>query len=786
MSRRSPALLLAGLMLGLTAAATTIAALTAWRGFLTTPTDYLLPLTLLGMALATTGGIARWTGLPRLATASLQALIAVIGTTLAITGSLLPVGAAGAGFADSLSAAMDSARTYSAPISRGVPSIAPLLVVGGACILWLVDTLAITMRRVPLAGLALLAVYAVPAGLTDRSASWVSFVGAAAGFMALLHLDAREGMMRWGRTVGPDQHSPWTESNPLGDAVRAGAGRIGIAATVLALAVPVVVPVADLDLFGIGPGGGGDDITIRKPRADLRRDLERGENIPLVRIETKDPDPEYLRIGVLNRFTGSEWSSGDRDVAADQTAEGDLPDPPGLSDQVPRTAYDYDVTITEAFDSTWLPTQFPISRIEAGDDWRYDRSTMDFLAVGNETTELITYSMTELDLDYGTDGRYFRNASAGAVPSEVLEVPGGIPSSVRDYAQQVTKGAKDDYERARMLQDWFRRTGNFKYSVRKAPEGGIGDTLETFLSPKDGGRVGYCEQFAAAMAIMARTVGIPARLAVGFLRPTLIGPGVWEYRSHDLHAWPELYFEGAGWVRFEPTPSRRTAEAPDYSTVPVRTAPDGATDSASPDASNSARPTVRPSQSRPTSNAPNPDTETDASKRSEGDAGWLIPVLLLLSLGALATLGLLPGLLRRRQQRTRLAGDAEQIWSELRATALDLSIVWPDGRSPREIGDGLAERLASPEQAQSERPRTGLLQAPAAGAALTRIVSAVEFGRYALRGTVQATPGAATDAPESESLAADALMVIAALENGATAAVRRRGTWWPRSLFRRG
>ena len=56
---------------------------------------------------------------------------------------------------------------------------------------------------------------------------------------------------------------------------------------------------------------------------------------------------------------------------------------------------------------------------------------------------------------------------------------------------------------------------------------------------------------------MARMVSIPARVAIGFLEPDDLGNGNFEYSSYDLHAWPELYFEDAGWVRFEPTPSAR-------------------------------------------------------------------------------------------------------------------------------------------------------------------------------------------------------------------------------------
>src|SRR5690606_40395181 len=89
------------------------------------------------------------------------------------------------------------------------------------------------------------------------------------------------------------------------------------------------------------------------------------------------------------------------------------------------------------------------------------------------------------------------------------------------------------------------------------------DELVAFLD--ESGRVGYCEQFAASMAVMARTLGIPSRVAVGFLQPRKVSDDFWEFSAHDLHAWPELFFAGSGWVRFEPTPATRASGVPEHS-----------------------------------------------------------------------------------------------------------------------------------------------------------------------------------------------------------------------------
>src|SRR5690606_3704427 len=85
------------------------------------------------------------------------------------------------------------------------------------------------------------------------------------------------------------------------------------------------------------------------------------------------------------------------------------------------------------------------------------------------------------------------------------------------------------------------------------------DPLSHFLLT----RQGYCTQFASAMVMMARTEGIPARFAIGFL-PGSSSEDERTVVAADAHAWPELYFDGLGWLRFEPTPATRTAGAPGY------------------------------------------------------------------------------------------------------------------------------------------------------------------------------------------------------------------------------
>lgn len=130
-----------------------------------------------------------------------------------------------------------------------------------------------------------------------------------------------------------------------------------------------------------------------------------------------------------------------------------------------------------------------------------------------------------------------------------LELSDDVPARVRELAREVTSVATTPFETARALQDWFRR--EFTYSLEVQPgHGSI--AMESFLDE----RIGYSEQFAGTYAVMMRSLGIPTRVAVGFT------PGVDERDERqavfgrNAHAWPEVWFDGLGWVPFEPTPGR--------------------------------------------------------------------------------------------------------------------------------------------------------------------------------------------------------------------------------------
>jgi hypothetical protein len=399
-------------------------------------------------------------------------------------------------------------------------------------------------------------------------------------------------------------------------------------------------------------------------------------------------------------------------------------------------------------------------------DWRFDADTLDL--------RTLTPRLSTAGLSYKAVGETVQPEVARLVDApppdrnvflEDTRLPPSVPPWLGDLAEQVTDGAKSNYERAVRLQQWFREDGGFTYSVARSNEGNGTDDLEFFLGTRDGSRVGYCEQFAAAMAVLARELGIPARVAVGFLRPDPVGDGTWVYSSHDLHAWPELYFEGAGWLRFEPTPSSEDVPAPAYTTGRVPAPADLPTPSVSASAETQDKPTAH-----------QPDSTTSTSQNEDTGLppwlGWTGLALLVACL--LAAPRLVRELLRRRRlSDAPPGGPAEAAWEEVRATALDLRLGWDDGVTLRRRARALVPTLA---------PAGHDVGGPDGGGrtpveALERLVLLLERVRFSRTGQ----SGLADDV--LEEMPALAALVTDAMRRGAKPGAQRRATWLPASLW---
>jgi transglutaminase-like putative cysteine protease len=730
----------------------------SWRVLTEGFAEVAIPLLLIGAVLAGAGALARWNRLPVVVIVTGQVVLGallVLGTT---TGSPIPTPDNVDAFRAALDDALETSRSYAAPVQTGVPPVHPLLLIGGVLIVLLVDLIACTLRRAPVAGLVLLAAYTLPVAVTGDAVSWWLFAVIAALFLTLVFIQHSDHVTSWGRAPDEDKASFSVRTGAIGNTALA----LGASAIALAVVVPAAVPTMSMSVLD-GNGPGTREVEVQDPMLDLERNLSRGEDVPMLWVTTSGPRPTYLRLAVLTNFTGTAWTPGDREIPESQAATGSLPPLDGVGVDVPRRQFKYDVRVGPYLDSTWLPTAAQTTRIAAGSDWRYDLSTRDFIAAreGLDTADL-TYDFTAAELDYDPKDMDRAVSGGGSVAGTFTEVPSSLSNEVRRLAASVTADAPTRFQKAQVLQQWFREDGGFRYDQAQAASAGRGDAdLLAFLDD----RSGYCTQFAASMAIMARVLGIPSRVAIGFLEPERSTRGAWEFSAHDFHAWPELYFPGSGWVRFEPTPQSRASQPPGYTEAEFE----------------QIVPTPTPSAGQPADELPERGEEADAEAAADDATGssvpW-VPILAgLIGLALVVLLLLTPRLVRASRRRRRLDGDVEDLWLELRDVARDLGHAWPEGRSPRRLGDWLGHLLATPvhDRSRPDRPRRGREQAPEAAQALDRLVASLERSRYAR------DPETFT----AEHLAGDLALVEESLTAGVTSREARRAEWWPASVVGR-
>ncbi|MDX6302448.1 MAG: hypothetical protein QOF53_3662 [Nocardioidaceae bacterium] len=772
------------LLSSLLAALTTWVAVLAWTPFAENPAGFMVPLFGACALVAVSGMLLRSARLPALVVLLAQVLLVLLwlqhrfGAHEAI-GGVIPTPDSVRAVVDAVRASAAVSQAYAAPVPVSVPEFYPLLIVAGAFTAVLVDFLAVGLRLAPLAGLPLLAVYTAPVSVLNGGVSWIKFAATAMCFLFLVAAGEERRLAHWGHRLTPGAGLLDAANVPAtSQAVWSSARKIGVTATALAVVAPLVLPTFTATLFSGGNGKGrsdGNAVSISNPMVDLKRDLVRGADIDLVTIKTKDRDPSYLRISVLNTFDGTAWRPSGRQIPTKQRANGSVVRPPGLLTDVPTKSYVEQISISHEFASRWLPTPYPVSFVDAPGDWRYDKSTLDFIsAADNQTTAGLDYRLRSLDLSPSAAELVQSTAAPLSVFTPNTALPRDLPDYVKRLARNVTKGKQSRFEQAVALQRFFRETGGFRYSLQRSPGNGTSALLK-FLSKGKGGRVGYCEQFAAAMALMGRTLGIPSRVAVGFLHPEKTRPDTFVYSSHDLHAWPEMYFGGIGWVRFEPTPQDRTGSVPSYTTQKVQ-------QSALP--STNSLPSAVPSVNR--LDKVGALRDTTSGKTGTGSSGGLSTTQWSgLALLLLLPLLLVPRLLHRLLARRRWAAAAgpkawvEAAWNDVRSTATDLGIPWDDHVTVRTAAQHLETTFGMPGAPDDRSSRGGARRGPQvnpeATAALHRLVRLLEQARYA-----RELPA---DGITVEQVRADAQACVQAMRAGAGRRRRSRADWLPVSVL---
>jgi transglutaminase-like putative cysteine protease len=352
-------------------------------------------------------------------------------------------------------------------------------------------------------------------------------------------------------------------------------------------------------------GRGGGVTEVISPLVDIRSRLTNRGETELFRVNADAP--AYSRATTLPDF--------DRTTFGLPTVEGDFgsQDPSGrqIRQQIQVLSLGGQLVPAAA-------DPFQADGFSGGQriDLRLNRDTNTLVTPADITAgDLFTVVSSAPNLSPGQ----LQNTTSSSPPDTIfVELPDNLPDVVSELAVEVTAGTSNSYDAVMRLQNWFR--DDFEYSV-EVQSGHGSNAIESFLNE----RVGYCEQFAATFAAMARTLDIPSRVAVGFTPGILNEDGWYSVLGKNAHAWPEVWFDGIGWVAFEPTPDRGAPGAEAYTNVQPqqdetpRVAPGGQTDPNAPVAPTTPS-TVVPSRTTLPNARPNGIPEFDDPNFSFGES----------------------------------------------------------------------------------------------------------------------------------------------------------------------
>jgi transglutaminase-like putative cysteine protease len=370
-----------------------------------------------------------------------------------------------------------------------------------------------------------------------------------AAALAVVFADGVRRVRQWGPV--------WSGSRTrrLGTSVR-GSRPVAFAVIAAAVLVPGLLPGfrSDplIDFSTAGDEGAGLD-----PFVSIHAQLT--DDAPVRDLfEVQTSDPQYWRLLTLDEFDGQDWRSSDPNGSAGQTVSAPtvLPQVPGFdfpADTPP--AQNFTFRILSDFDNAHaLPmAQTPVE-ITAGDlgDVRWDPTR----------GQAFTDGGLEAGLEYGISSRIVVPTAEQLDQVQDLtalqygrwtELPADLDPRIEEIANDWTRGEDSDYDKVLAIQRHF-HTDGFRYDadVEVAEDA---DALLTFLTQT---KAGFCQQYATTMAVLVRELGLPARIAIGYQAGTARDDGTYLVQSKNAHAWVEVFFEGYGWLQFEPTPGHGT------------------------------------------------------------------------------------------------------------------------------------------------------------------------------------------------------------------------------------
>jgi len=634
------------------------------------------------------------------------------------TTGLLPTSGTLTALTNQLDRAMGLIRT-------GIEPVQPLpgIVIIVAVVFWVTGALLAwgLMRGHPYVALMPPMVLALQFAIMDRSRTgWLRiafFLAIIAGSIIAITNDERDQAA--GRMARAGQWPSFRN--------RLAPSAVGLLGVTLALSVVATGAMAGIVPYdGVLPWRSATGLTsdfyggiAYNPFIGIQQSLVSGSSTPVFRAEITGEVPAgevYFRLVTMETYNGGQFFA-DKPVVTDLETRPWEDDANGFAGPTERvtTKVTIDRLTMDWLPETYVPDSFT-SDEETMRDVRVRQADGALRLEGNITYQGLTYTIESVVprpdiavLATGDDGLLspafaFASAEDQEVPQPVvavarpeprdvekfLNIPEDLDPGIAQLARTQTANLTTNYEIGLALESWF-HSDAFRYSVNIDPGHGASDLAAWLLDPESPNyRTGYCENFATAMAVMARTLGVPSRVVLGFTpgEPT-DQQNVVLIRDRNAHAWVELWLPTQGWVRFDPTPRGDGINPSTFGSAETQLGFSLTTYLDVPD------PEALGFQTNPIAPPQFADDELFIGGAGGGDTtnsgfsipGWLTTAALYLLL-VLALVGTVPTIKwrRRRRRMKRLEeGDITAAWEDVVARLTDLGEQPSPAATPRQV-----------------------------------------------------------------------------------------------------
>ncbi|WP_156937696.1 transglutaminaseTgpA domain-containing protein [Haloglycomyces albus] len=666
-----------------------------------------------------TGALVRWRGwsiwLQAIAVLMSALSAATLMTAAHVSLIVVPLPATFSHWQSEISLALTEILYLQWPVeySGAVMTLAILAVI----VLMALHELIVGVLRLPVLSVApLFAPFGLLMSVSEEPVLVLWFITSALAYMWVLSSDhltrIHDFGIRFRTQGGPGQEFSATPMGNSGRLWTIPVLMVSILAVTL-MDIPTTGLLSHADRYVSDSGGGAGRV---KSWARLSGTLNRDEEQELLRLKTDDPSPPYLRMHVADEISDNGFTADTRDPQKPlNSATFDNADV--------DKAWVASVTNVGMYDEA-IPLPRTFRNLDGlNTEWGYESDSETVRSADNDMSSVdeytFQYGMPNPNADnlraLGSSLDYDDDVQRYLTHPDVPELANRV--------DEITAEESTAYDRVRAIQRHLSASNGFSYALETAPEGNESAILD-FLDNKQG----YCQQYASAMAWLAREAGVASRVVIG-LTPGEKEDDEWVVTSNNYHAWVELYFPEHGWLTFDPTPSVGVEGDQNFAwensisdsdrvggseSDPVE---DDDTERDASEPENESE-TAVPDQEEASDAVTGADRQTGLDQRANLPWPWLVGTALL-ALLLIAVSAVRPWRRRRRLRWRHIS--AETAWAEVVDTHRDLGGHVASGDSPRTVA------------------RQWSLDYPVAAEAFERLCIAVEQQRYAPEGTFEET-----------------------------------------------